>query len=285
MTDTVSKELVTQNRIVRFFLDELGYKYLGHWEERAGNSNIEEALLTCFLEKAGVAPELIAPALHQLRTAASVANTPQAGLYEPNKKVYELLRYGAKVKLSDSQPTETVRFIDWEHPEVNHFGIAEEVTLEGDHNRRPDLVLYVNGIALGVIELKRASVGIGDGIRQCISNQQHQFHRWFFATVQLLFAGNDSEGLKYGTIGTPEKYWLRWKEDEADNAGYKLDKYLRKMCGKARFLELVHDFVLFDGGVKKVPRVHQYFGVKAAQAHVRRREGGIIWHTQGSGKP
>lgn len=284
MTNSVSKERVTQSRVVRLFRQELDYAYLGHWEERAGNSNIEEARLTAYLTRAGYAPDLIAPALHQLRSAAIVDNTAPGSLYAPNKKVYELLRYGAKVKLSESQPTETVSFIDWSDPEANDFGIAEEVTLEGDHHRRPDLVLYVNGIALGVIELKRASVGIGDGIRQCISNQQPQFHRWFFSTVQFLFAGNDSEGLKYGTIETPEKFWLRWKEDEADNAGYKLDKYLRKMCDKARFLELIHDFVLFDGGVKKVPRVHQYFGVKAAQAHVQRREGGIIWHTQGSGK-
>ncbi len=284
MSDHVPKERVTQNRVVRLFRQEFGYDYLGLWEERAGNSNIEEALLTRHLTKAGTAPELIAQALQQLRTAASVDNTAQASLYEPNKRVYELLRYGAKVKLSESQPTETVSFIDWDNPDANDFGIAEEVTLEGNHHRRPDLVLYVNGIALGVIELKRASVGIGEGIRQCISNQQPQFHRWFFATVQLLFAGNDSEGLKYGTIETPEKFWLRWKEDEEDNDGYKLDKYLRKMCDKARLLELIHDFVLFDGGVKKVPRVHQYFGVKAAQAHVQRREGGILWHTQGSGK-
>jgi type I restriction enzyme R subunit len=284
MSAAVPKERVTQNRVVRLFRHELGYEHLGDWEERPGNSNIEEALLTRYLKQVGTAPELIPPALHKLRTAAAVDKTPQASLYEPNKRVYELLRYGAKVKLSESQPTETVPFIDWDHPDVNHFGIAEEVTLEGNHHRRPDLVLYVNGIALGVIELKRASVGIGEGIRQCISNQQPQFHRWFFATVQLLFAGNDSEGLKYGTIETPEKFWLRWKEDEEDNDGYKLDKYLRKMCSKARFIELIHDFVLFDGGVKKVPRVHQYLGVKAAQAHVLRREGGIIWHTQGSGK-
>jgi type I restriction enzyme R subunit len=103
--------------------------------------------------------------------------------------------------------------------------------------------------------------------------------------VQFVFAGNDSEGLQYGTIGTPEKYFLKWKEDEADNSRFKLDKYLLKMCDKRRLIELMHDFVLFDGGVKKLPRVHQYFGIKAAQEHVLARyKGGIIWHTQGSGK-
>ena len=284
MTKIGAKERVTQNRVVKLFCDELHYKYLGDWQDRAGNSNIDEHLVERYLSGAGYEADHISRALFQLRAAASVDNLTDTCLYETNKKVYELLRYGAKVKVAADKPTVNVTFINWENPDANHFGIAEEVTLEGDNNRRPDLVLYVNGIALGVIELKAASVGIGEGIRQCISNQKPQFHRWFFATVQFLFAGSDSEGLKYGTIDTPEKFWLRWKEDEDDNVDYKLDKYLKKMCAKARFLELIHDFVLFDGGIKKVPRVHQYFGVKAAQAYIERREGGIIWHTQGSGK-
>lgn len=145
-------------------------------------------------------------------------------------------------------------------------------------------MLYVNGIAIGVLELKNSRVSIGDGIRQNISNQQPEFNEPFFSTVQFIFAGNDSEGLQYGTIGTEEKYFLKWKEDEQDNTRFKLDKYLLKVCDKARLIELMHDFVLFDGGVKKLPRVHQYFGIKAAQQHVEGYKSGIIWHTQGSGK-
>ena len=162
--------------------------------------------------------------------------------------------------------------------------MPREVTLKGNHERRPDIVLYVNGIAIGVLELKNSRVSIGDGIRQNLSNQQPEFNDWFFSTVQFIFAGNDSEGLKYGAIGTQEKFFLEWKEDENDNSRLKLDKYLLKMCRKDRLIELMHDFVLFDGGVKKLPRAHQYFGTKAAQEHVRRKKGGIIWHTQGSGK-
>ena len=93
-----------------------------------------------------------------------------------------------------------------------------------------------------------------------------------------------SRACSYGTIGTGEKFFLQWKEDKQDNSRYKLDKYLLKICAKDRLLELMHDFVLFDGGMKKLPRVHQYFGIKAAQSHVERRKSGIIWHTQGSGK-
>src|SRR5699024_166544 len=95
----------------------------------------------------------------------------------------------------------------------NDFAIAEEVTLKdlGGHQRRPDIVLYINGIAIGVIELKRASVEIGDGIRQLISNQDKIFNQDFFSGVQLTFAGNDSQGLYYGTVGTSEQFYVRWK--------------------------------------------------------------------------
>jgi type I site-specific restriction-modification system R (restriction) subunit len=112
-------------------------------------------------------------------------------------------------------------------------------------------VLYVNGIAIGVLELKNSRVSIGDGIRQSLSNQQPDFNAWFFSTVQFIFAGNDSEGLQYGTIGTEEKYFLKWKEDETDNSRFKLDKYLLKLCRRDRIIELMHGFVLFDGGIKK----------------------------------
>ncbi len=139
---------------------------------------------------------------------------------------------------------------------------------DGNKNRLRDCD---NGIAVGVLELKNSRTSIGDGIRQNRSNQRPEFNQWFFSTVQFIFAGNDSEGLQYGTIETEEKFFLKWKEDETDDSRFKLDKYLLKICAKERFIELLHDFVLFDGGVKKLPRVHQYFGIKAAQAFIHRR--------------
>ncbi len=273
-------EKVTQDRVVKLFRDELGYRYLGDSTDRS-NSNIEEKILSEWLSNNGYTPQQIAPALHKIRTEADNHNR---SLYANNKAVYNLMRFGVQVQTAAGKPHETVEFINWKKPEANDFAIAEEVTLKGSHERRPDLVLYVNGIAIGVIELKNSRVSIGDGIRQNLSNQQPEFNAWFFSTVQFVFAGNDSEGLQYGTIGTPEKFFLKWKEDEDDNTRLKLDKYLLKMCDKRRLIELMHDFVLFDAGVKKLPRVHQYFAIKAAQAHVERREAGIIWHTQGSGK-
>ena len=274
-------ERATQNRVIAMFRDELGYRYLGDKTDLPNNSNIEETLLTTYLTKYDYTPAQISSAIYKLRIEA---DNPNRSLYDNNKEVYKLLRYGVPVKIEAGKVTETVHLINWNEAKNNDFAIAEEVTLRGNFERRPDLVLYVNGIAVGVLELKNSRISIGDGIRQNISNQQPQFNEWFFSTVQFIFAGNDSEGLQYGTIKTEEKYFLKWKEDEADNSRFKLDKYLLKMCNKERLIELMHDFVLFDGGMKKLPRVHQYFGIKAAQEHVHRREGGIIWHTQGSGK-
>lgn len=281
MSDVGKAERITQNRVVALFRDELGYQYLGDWKDREGNSNIEEGLLSTYLAKCGYTAEQISRAIYLLRTEADKHGRT---LYGNNQAVYNLLRYGVPVKIEAGKVTDSVHLINWKEPEKNDFAIAEEVTLKGERGRRPDIVLYVNGIAIGVLELKKSRVSIGDGIRQSLSNQQPEFHQWFFSTVQLVFAGNDAEGLVYGAIGTPEKYFLRWKEDEQDNSRFKLDKYLLKMCEKRRLIELMHDFVLFDGGVKKLPRVHQYFGIKEAQQRVRERKGGIIWHTQGSGK-
>ena len=274
-------ERITQNRVVKLFKEKLGYTYLGNWEDRSGNSNIEEELLTNHLTKKGYSLTHITKALHELRITA---NNYNESIYTNNKNVYKLLRYGVQVKAEVGENFETVRLIDRQNPEKNDFAIAEEVTVLGNREKRPDIVLYVNGIAIGVLELKRSTVSIGDGIRQSIVNQQKEFIGSFFSTVQFVFAGNDSEGLRYGTIGTPEKFFLKWKEDEADDSRLQLDKYLLKLCNKKRLIEIIYDFVLFDGGIKKLPRVHQYFGIKAAQEHIRRREGGIIWHTQGSGK-
>ncbi|OFK69391.1 restriction endonuclease subunit R [Corynebacterium sp. HMSC076G08] len=273
------RERVTQNRVVDILSSQLGYEYAGDWKNRA-NSNVEKELLRQNLLARGYDAHLVRRAIEQLRKAASL---PAGGsLYEANRNVYSLLRYGVKVKRNASENFETIWLIDWDNSEANHFVVAEEVSIKGKNTKRPDVVLYVNGIALGVIELKRSKVSVGDGIRQHLGNQKADFVRPFFTTVQLLFAGNDVEGLRYGVIETPEKYWLEWKEpSEVENH---LDRGLLQMASKQRFLELIHDFIVFDSGVKKTARHNQYFGVKAAQERIARREGGIIWHTQGSGK-
>ena len=276
-------ERATQNRVVKLFCDSLSYDYLGDWSDRPINSNIEVELLSGFLKKQGYDDALITKALHQF---SKVAGDQTKSLYDSNNEVYGLLRYGVKVKADVGENTQTVWLIDWKNPLNNHFAIAEEVTVKGAdakaNTKRPDIVIYVNGIALGILELKRSTVSVSEGIRQNLDNQKKVFIRPFFTTMQLVMAGNDTEGVRYGTIETPEKYYLTWKQDSGiENL---LDRHVSQLCDKTHFLENIHDFIVFDAGVKKLCRHNQYFGVKAAQDHVRRREGGIIWHTQGSGK-
>lgn len=282
MSNVGQRERATQNRLVEFFQQELGYRYLGNWEYRENNRNIEQEILTGWLQQRGVSDALITRAIRQLDAAAALGEGKK--LYYANKDVYRLLRYGVKEKEGAGQLNETVWLIDWKNPEANDFAIAEEVSIKGENKKRPDLVLYVNGIALGVIELKRSSVSVSEGIRQNLDNQKKDFIRNFFTTMQLVMAGNDTQGLRYGTIETPEKYYLEWKEDVASPYEYKLDFHLSRICNKQRFLQIIHDFIVFDAGVKKTCRHNQFFGIEAAKQHVARREGGIIWHTQGSGK-
>ncbi|PPF52133.1 restriction endonuclease subunit R [Clavibacter michiganensis] len=273
-------ERKTQERVVKLFTEQLGYDYLGDWHDGNRTIGIEADLLTQNLRARNYDDTLITRAIERLEKAAAVG--VGRNLYEANREVYQLLRYGVKVRPAAGESTETVWLIDWQAPSANHFAVAEEVTVLGQHTKRPDIVTYVNGLALGVIELKRSKVSLTEGIRQSIGNQSKDFIRPFFSTVQYLFAGNDAEGLRYGGIDTPEKYWLEWKEDS--DVESPLDRALLQMCGQDRFLELIHDFIVFDKGVKKGPRHNQYFGIKAAQQRIATREGGIIWHTQGSGK-
>lgn len=273
-------ERLTQDRVIQLFKD-LGYTYYGNWEERENNSNVEEKYLRAFLQKQGYSETLINKAVLE---TVNLAHANGGSLYERNKNFYSLLRYGVKTKESVGEQNQTVYLVDWKNPENNDFAIAEEVTLKGNKTRRPDIVLYVNGIAFGVLELKRGTVDISESIRQNISNQKEIFNENFFISVQIILAGNNTQGLRYGTIETPEKFYLSWKEDEENNEGYKLDKYLRKLCDKERILDIIYNGVIFDAGIKKLPRPHQYFALKEAQKYADRFEGGIIWHTQGSGK-
>ena len=276
------KEIFTQRRVVAFFQDALGYAYLGNWKGRRDNANVEKALLTDWLTRQGHGDKAIDKALHKLDAALGINKT----LYDANREVYGLLRYGVKVRPNVGGQTQTVYLIDWSNPGNNAFAIAEEVTIAGENARRPDLVLYVNGIALGVLELKRSTVSVAEGIRQHLDSQRKEFIRPFYTTVQLVLAGNETEGLRYGVIETQEKYYLRWKETDAhlDAGDNPLLRELSQLCSKERLLEIAHDFTVFDSGDKKTCRHNQYFGVRAAQQRVQHREGGIIWHTQGSGK-
>lgn len=297
---SVDPERKLQNRVRGWLINDLGYIDLGNLETQH-NKPIRKDLLRKNLEARGYSKDVINRAITALLT--KVGNQVDT-LYQVNETVYSLLRYGCQGIKDEHGNHITVHYIDWTDTGKNDFYVAEEVTVLRFDNRttkRPDLVLYVNGIAVAMFELKRSSVSIGEGIRQMLTNQQKENIQGFFNTMQLLMAGNEAEGLKYGVIETPEKYYLQWRED-TDPKRLEKNPLTQKilamqateknrlrdgvisLCQHDRLLMLMHDFIIFDAGVKKTARHNQFFAVQAAQQRIKDGEGGIIWNTQGSGK-
>lgn len=304
----VNPERKVQNRIINLLHDYCGYAYLGSFQDTENQPILEDRLKKFLMERQGATSSQADKVYNQLRTLYSGVHDKDS-LYLANKEIYDKLRNGSdSVPRPDGHGTERFEFIDWDDPSNNDYAIAEEVTvrrnIEEWHTRRPDVVVYINGIAVAIIELKKATVSVKDGIRQNIRNHKDTSEiSFFFAPAQFLFAGSESEGLYYGTILTPEKFWLRWKEPTGE--GYpkgctepdpfevkfsqqdfqnELDRSLLQMLDPQRFLTLIHDCVVYDGGIKKVARPNQYFALEAAKPRIRRKDSGIIWHSQGAGK-
>ncbi len=267
-------EKEVQKQVIETF-KSMGYAYLGDLT-KSDNENINKESLKAWLIKNQKINDERWQKIEQ-----KIHNALKNDLYEANQQFYELLIYGVKIKISQNENTQTTYLIDWKDISKNEFSVAEEVSVKGPNMKRPDIVLYVNGIALGVLELKKSSVSVESAIRQNLDNQKKEFIRDFFKTIQLVMAGNESQGLKYGVIETKEKYYLSWKEEGVlKNLFETIECFLKK----ERFLEFIHDFLIFDKGQKKCARFHQYFAIKKTQEFIKRKEGGIIWHTQGSGK-
>lgn len=291
-------ERATQDRVVDFFKNTLAYTYLGNLKDSA-NKNIREDILRQYLKDCGYSEKLISGAISEL---VKEANDMTHELYGANQKVYSLLKYGAKVRENPDEPPKTVYFINTDNPKNNYFHIAEEVTVFERQEKRPDIVIYINGIAVAVIELKKSSVSVSNGIRQNLTNQKDSFIAPFFTTIQFCMAGNEVEGLRYGTILTGEKYYMEWKtdgfnenEDERDAEDIRIMSHCQniknillqqiyQMYDKVRFIDFIENFIVYDKGIKKVCRYNQYYGIKRTQNRLAKQQGGIIWHTQGSGK-
>jgi len=227
------------------------------------------------------------------------------GLMTANQKISDQLLLGNSYseELSDGvKKSFSLHYIDYKNPENNVFHVTEEFVVdrvnqqEQTKTRRPDLVLFVNGIPFGVIELKSAVRETAEGISQMIRNQGQDEIPNLFKYIQITLAGNNHSP-QYGTTGTPKKFYAVWKEKEIDLSGVvkertpsPLDKTVYALFSKERVIALLHSFIIFDGKVKKIARYQQFFAIEKIMDRIGRldatgrRRGGLIWHTQGSGK-
>ena len=302
----VNPERKVQNRVINLLCKFNDYIYLGNFHDTENQPYIEEILGEFLSNKQGCTDSQVKEVIKKLKGIVAQCSG-RSSLFNANKEIYQLLRYPTSVSQGVGKPNTQVSLIDWEHPENNFFHISEEVTVartsgESQH-RRPDVVIYVNGIAVAIIELKKATVSVSDGIKQQIRNQEDGQIAPFFTTAQLLMAGSESEGVYYGTVLTTQKFYLRWKEPTGQNYSHptrepdpyrtkfppqdfknELNRTLLQMLEPERLLDFIHNCVVFDGGIKKVARPNQYFAIQAAKTRIREKENGIIWHTQGSGK-
>ncbi len=287
-----------QDKVVQLFTKELQYDYLGKLQygkdkncldNGQKNSPIIESELREFLKKSGknYTQFQIEEAVRQVKKEAELTDSRKGALLKVNNELYERLIYYYQIQPEADKPHENVYLFDFDNPLANRFAIAEEVSytdrLTGS-NSRPDLVVYVNGIALAVIELKRSTVSLDEGIKQNLSNESALIPS-FFTTVQFTVAASDKNGFKYATIHTPQKFWCPWKTDN-HKVGEKLSDMdsFRLFFNKQTFFDLFRYGVINDGGTKKVMRPHQYYALKAAMPRLKEKASGVIWHSQGSGK-
>ncbi len=229
------------------------------------------------------------------------------GLVKANEKIYDHLMLGRSFQ--ESTPDGNIKsfplyYIDWDTPENNVFHVVEEFSVEREDGRghcRPDIVLFVNGIPLAVIECKSSSIAIAQGIEQTIRNQGKDYIPQLFKYSQILMATNKNE-TKYATCNTPKRYWTHWREEEQEwleevlkrhvsrRKPTQQDKTIISLFSPQRFLDFIKFFTIFDKDEKKIARYQQYFAVKEILKSVKtfdeegKRKGGVIWHTQGSGK-
>ena len=250
------------------------------------------------------------------------------GMIKASEDVYSNLLGGVSVpEIIDGKKTSPqLKFIDWQEPKNNVYHIVAEFEIEEDQNRRPDIVLFINGIPFAVIECKKASVPVDEAVYQMIRNQKFAQTPKFFLFPQILIATNINE-IKYGTMQTPFEFYSVWKEKDApadyetkvleninkpiaENTVLQVCKDLRRkdymhhtkeslsaqdlgiyaLLSPSRLLDLVRNFIIYDNGIKKITRYQQYFAIKKTLLKIEnfdengKRRGGLIWHTQGSGK-
>lgn len=307
----VSNENTSSQRPAIEVLKKLGYIYISQEENKKLRNNIlSDVLFKDILikkineinsyEYKGVkykfSPSTIGQAVKDLNEDLLT------GLISTNEKIYDMLTLGRSYteRMADGTSRSfDIKYIDFEDPTKNDYYVTEEFSvlrMNGKDNVRPDIVLFVNGIPLAIIECKDSSVPILQAISQNIRNQKNDYIPQLFKFVQIIMAANKNE-TKYATCGTAAKFWSAWNEQYIDEQNKilknivterqitKQDRDIVSLFRKDRFLELIKDFIIFEAGTKKICRYQQYFAVKAMLNKIKEEnKGGVIWHTQGSGK-
>lgn len=229
------------------------------------------------------------------------------GLVRTSEKIYDALLLGKSYPetVGDGKMLSfNLRYIDWDNPQNNVFHVTEEFAVDSrdrQHNARPDIVLFINGIPFAVIECKAPHIPVDEAVGQMIRNQQAAYIPHLFKFAQLVVATNKN-AVKYATAGTPKKFWSVWKEQDAewlqtrlkalvpDRMPTEQDRNIVSLFSRERVFELIRYFILFDANVKKVCRYQQFFAVREIMKTIAEsdehgnRQSGVIWHTQGSGK-
>lgn len=307
----VANEMSTSQRPAIEVLQRLGYKYISEEENKKLRNNI----LTDVIFK-----DILAKKLNEINSyeykgekykfsASTIGQVIKdlnedlvTGLISTNEKIYDLLTLGKSYQenmVDGTKRSFDIKYIDFEHPENNEFYVTEEFSvlrMNGKDYARPDIVLFVNGIPLAVIECKDASIPIIQAISQNIRNQKPDYIPQLFKFIQIVMAANKNE-TKYATCGTADKFWSTWNEQYVEKQNEllnktvigrqvtKQDRDIISLFEKERFLELIKDFIIFEAGKKKICRYQQYFAVKAMLERIKHdKKGGVVWHTQGSGK-
>lgn len=228
-----------------------------------------------------------------------------SGLMTAGKNIYDSLLYGKSCgeELFDgNRQSFDLNYINWDEPEKNIWQVTDEFSVERANGKyvRPDIVILVNGIPLVVIECKKSSVSVKEGVKQNIRNWQPEYIPQLFKFVQIVIAVNPNEA-KYATAGTTEEYYCKWVEEDkkwqeeaarrytGESLVTEQDKAVVSLLSKERLLKLVRHYILYDNNVKKIARYQQFFGVENAMRRIKGEDekhtrSGVIWHTQGSGK-
>ncbi len=301
----------SQDRAIKV-LEKLGYQYIPRSQAEALRGRLSNVLF----------PEVLHEFLHRQSFSYRGKLTPfsdrsigkaindldvplVSGLMSASKTIYDMLISGNSYEeelFDGGRQSFDLKFMDWEHPENNIWQVTDEFSVERLNGRysRPDIVLLVNGIPLVVMECKKSSIAVEEGVAQNVRNWQPDYIPQLFKFTQIVLAANPNM-VKYGTCGTLPEYFTSWREKDykwqqekcnhvsSDGQVTEQDRAIVSMLSKERVVELMRYFILYDNNIKKIARYQQYFGIQSAMKRIKGEDdkntrGGVIWHTQGSGK-